>query len=107
MESVAHEWSPPAATEVAFVRPLTSTGMLEWVVDPLPSFPSVLCPQHFTSPDVRVLQVCRSPAAIVVALVIPVTATGVLELTSVPLPSCPYGFSPQQRTVPVASTAQV
>src|SRR5213592_4235873 len=42
--------SPPAATAVAELIPVTATGTLELVVVPLPNWPKKFTPQQFTAP---------------------------------------------------------
>ena len=105
----AQVWLSPAAIAVTpLVRPVTSTGTLDWVVVPLPSWPLRLLPQHLMPPVVVRAQVWLSPATIAATpLVRPETLTGVSELLVVPLPSCPVALSPQQRTPLAAVRAQV
>jgi hypothetical protein len=74
---------------VAVLIPITDTGMYELAVDPFPSSPSPLTPQHWTAPLASNAQVVASLEATAVALLIPLTVTGVLELVVVPSPSSP------------------
>ena len=48
------------------VRPETSTGLVLSVVEPFPSWPYWLEPQHLTPPPLVSAQVCQLPAAIAV-----------------------------------------
>ena len=48
---MARLWSPPAAMPAAPVRVLTWTGVLLFVVEPLPNSPSPLYPQAQTVPS--------------------------------------------------------
>src|SRR5580704_4980799 len=81
---------------------VTGTGVEELVVVPLPSWPSLLRPQHSTVPPESSAQA----ESIAVGPLRPETATGVEELVVVPLPSWPSPFSPQHSTVPPESSAQ-
>src|SRR5947207_9218513 len=101
-------WTP-------LVRPVTWTGTLLsggkaafGSVEPLPSWPLLLEPQHFAAPPVTIAQLWLCPAAIAsTPLVRPVTWTGAPAFVPVtPLPSCPVALAPQHLTAPLAS-AQV
>jgi hypothetical protein len=75
-------------------------------VEPSPSWPEVLSPQHQTPPSATA-QVCVQPAAIAVTLpVISDGWTGEKDDARPARPSCPLSFAPQQRTSS-ATTAQV
>src|ERR1700716_3115157 len=52
LPSSAQVWLPPAAIAVAVVIPETVTGVRLGVVDPSPSWPRALAPQHLTVPPV-------------------------------------------------------
>ena len=57
-------WKPPAVIAATpRLRPLTSTGINRLLVEPLPSWPFVLSPQHLTPPALVRVQVWYSPAA--------------------------------------------
>ena len=60
------------------------TGVEEFVVLPLPSWPSLFWPQHWTVLADVSAQVCIKPAETAVALEIPDTVTGVDALVVVP-----------------------
>jgi hypothetical protein len=74
---------------MAVLIPSTGTGMFVRVVDPLPSCPSPLTPQHWTEPLASSAQLNPSLKDTAVAVPIPLTATGVVELFVVPSPSSP------------------
>ncbi len=76
----AHVCAPPAEMAAApLLKPLTFTGVLLSVVVPLPNWPSLLWPQHFTPPAVVRAQVWPPPAdTAATPLVRPLTSTGVL-----------------------------
>ena len=97
--AAASDTTPP-------VSPLTWTGTLLSLVDPLPSSPSTLAPQHCTLPALVSAQVAESATAICATPVRPVTGTGVLLSLVEPLPSWPWLLWPQHCTVPSVSTAQ-
>src|SRR5262249_14981924 len=98
----------PAVIAITLVRPLTGTGARRGVVTVLlPSWPTLLAPQHSTVPAWRSAQVWALPAATATALVMPCTATGDSRLVVVPSPSWPLVFLPQQSTAPDATRAQV
>jgi hypothetical protein len=46
----AHEWKPRAEIATAVVKPLTITGVDEFVVVPFPNSPRALYPQHSVVP---------------------------------------------------------
>ena len=80
------------AVKVTPAGMVTATGMLRWVVVPLPSSPYIPYPQQYTVPVVVRAQLCLLPPAPIDAKVIPVgivTATGILLPVVVPLPSAP------------------
>src|SRR5258705_4520727 len=91
---------------MAPLSPATVTGVVESTVEPSPSWPTLLFPQHLTDPPVSTAQVWYEPAPIAIALVRPVTFTGVAESTVVPLPSWPTKLLPQHRTPPALVSAQ-
>src|SRR5438034_11777678 len=85
---------PPASVTTPDVRPETLTGVLAFVVVPLPSSPYVLAPQHIAAPALVTAHICPLPAAIAVTPdVRPETLTGIVTLKntfpaiSSPLPS--------------------
>src|SRR5678815_4058222 len=90
-------------------RPVTETGVLELEEAPLPSWPELPRPQHFTEPSEISAQACSPslPSAIAVALLIPVTVTGIFESVVVPLPNSPTSLCPAHFTVPLESSAQL
>ena len=63
------------------VMPLTATGTDDWVVVPLPSWPSALRPQHLVTPSVWSAQVESPPAATAVAVTNSVAVSGWAEAT--------------------------
>jgi hypothetical protein len=93
--NMAHEWVPPALIATTLARGLpagpTGTGVLEFAVVPLPSWPDEFNPQHLAFPLLNVAHECVPPALIETTLVrgLPAgpTGTGVLEFAVVPLPS--------------------
>ena len=99
------------ATAVRPVPTSTDTGD-GWLplVAPLPSWPWLSSPQHFTEPSSRMAHVFRLPVATATA-VRPVprstkTGEGWLPVIA-PLPSCPYWSSPQHFRDPSSRMAQV
>jgi hypothetical protein len=112
---MAHEWVPPALIASTVVRgllaPPTGTGVLEFTVVALPSWPAEFSPQHLAVPLLNMAHEWVPPALIATTLarglLAPPTNTGVLEKLAVePLPSWPDEFDPQHLAVPLASTAQ-
>ncbi len=78
------------ATCTTPVSPVTGTGVVLLLVEPLPSWPWLFCPQHCTVPFFSSAQVCSNPADIWARFSgSPDTATGRLLLVVVPLPSSP------------------
>jgi hypothetical protein len=58
----AQVWNVPASTDEAVpLKPVTTTGVMDFVVLPLPSWPSVLLPQHCTEPVLVNAQVWLLP----------------------------------------------
>jgi hypothetical protein len=92
---------------VAPVRPVTTTGTAELVVEPLPSSPLELKPQHWTVPSRSSAQAKPKPAETAVTPVSPVTSTGTSEPDVEPFPSSAPSsvVPPQHLTVPLVSTA--
>ena len=86
----------------------STAGMFVEVSEPVPSWPSVLSPQHFTTP-VWIAHMCPTPPSrAVTPLVRPVTATGaVLEALALPLPNWPNSLLPQHITSPPVRSAHV
>src|SRR5580704_209938 len=119
--SSAHAACRPALMWVALVIPLTATGVALQAppqsgpaVVPSPSSPSVLSPQHSTSPPASSAQTPPPPALIWVALVIPLAAIGVARQPPpqsgppmAPFPNSPKVLRPQHSTPPPASNAHV
>jgi hypothetical protein len=93
-------------------NPVTDTGVVDEVVEPLPSCPLVLSPQHFAAPATTAHAELLllpdeyiEPAALETDTAVtpddkPVTDTGVLDEVVEPLPSCPLSFAPQHFTAP-------
>src|SRR5690606_14137108 len=78
------------------------------VVLPVPSWLSLLAPQHCSRPLLSRAQLWVWPVVTAVAVETPTTATGDDELpTPVLVPSWPEELSPQQRRAPDDSTAQL
>jgi hypothetical protein len=94
----------PTETEVTpLVRPVTCTGVAELVVvmDPFPSSPMLLSPQHMTAPLAVSAHAELLPTETeVMPLVRPVTGTGTKLLV------VPPKRRPQHMTAPPAVTAQ-
>ena len=106
----AQVWKPPAAIAVTPpARPETSTGMLLLIaLDPLPSWPYALLPQHLTRPAPVSAQVCWPPGAIVLTPPPrPTTLTGTARFLRAPSPSWPSMFDPQHLTRPALVIAHV
>ena len=60
-EISAQVYESPAEMAVTPVRPVTLTGTLELVLDPLPNGPPALFPQHWTVPPESTAQVWNWP----------------------------------------------
>src|SRR5580704_15163995 len=110
---VAQEKVAPAVTLTPLVRPVTGTGSGRLLIDPLPSWPLLFCPQQRTWPLSRTAQVCWAPDAIATGSITMGTSVGCVmgcivdpEEPLALLPSCPWLLSPQQWTAP-AVIAQV
>lgn len=78
------------------VRPVTSTGVDDPVVEPLPSWPPALSPQHLTPPAEVTMHVWYAPAEMAHAP--SDTLIGVEEPVVTPLPIWPYPLPPQHET---------
>jgi hypothetical protein len=77
-------------------KPLTGTGILLAVVEPLPSWPDWLSPQHQTPAFARAQANELPPTAISATFAVsPCTGTGTVLLVSEPLPRAPNTFEPQ------------
>src|SRR3712207_5367873 len=106
----AQVWFPPA--EIAAtpdVKPVTSTGVDETDVVPLPSCPLSFTPQHLTPPGFSSAQVWLEPADTATTPdVNPVTSTGRAEgdVVVVPFPNFP-AFPPQHTAPPAVVTPHV
>jgi hypothetical protein len=78
------------------------------IIEPFPSWPPVLLPQHFTPPPLVSAQVWPPPAAIALTpLARPTTSTGMRLFALEPFPSWPNLFEPQHFTPPPLVIAQV
>src|SRR5262249_25089855 len=101
---------PATIAATPLVRPVTSVGTLRSTVEPSPTWPLELPPQHFTPPPLVRAHTCRSPAVIAVTpLERPVTSRGVVRLpveTAV-LPRKLLALYPQHFTPPPVVSAQV
>lgn len=87
---------------------MTDTGVNERLVEPLPSWPSALKPQHVTA-VVAQEQTCWIPAMISLwPLLSPLTSLGVAELLTVAslMPNSPSWLRPQDFTPPELVRAQ-
>jgi hypothetical protein len=106
---MAHVWSPPAEIATAPEdRPDTLTGVALLVVDPSPSWPMLLPPQHVTPPLVVMAHVWSPPAEIAMTPEDrPDTLTGVALLVVDPSPSWPMLLPPQHFTPPLVVMAHV
>jgi hypothetical protein len=99
---------PAAMAATPLESPITSTGILLFVVVPSPNCPLLFNPQHFICPLDKSAQVWYSPAAMAAtALESPITSIGILLLVAVPIPKFPYPFGPQHFTPPSEVNAQV
>jgi len=85
----AHEWKPPAEISTAFARPLTTTGIDEFVVVLFPNCPESLKPQHLAVPFANNAHECPYPAEIATAFARPLTTTGIDEFVVVLFPNIP------------------
>jgi hypothetical protein len=103
--NTAHEWFLPAVIATAFARPLTTTGVDEFVVVPFPNVPKALYPQHSAVPFANNAHEWFWPVEITTAVVTPLTTTGVDEFVVVPFPNWPLAFRPQHLAVPFANNA--
>src|SRR3990170_109953 len=89
-------------------RPVTSTGAPLSVVEPFPSSPRSLLPQHLTPPPLVSAQVWRLSAEIALTpLARPETSTRKRLSVIVALPSWPKRLRPQHLTPPPLVSAQV
>ncbi|CAI8411941.1 MAG: Uncharacterised protein [Marine Group II euryarchaeote MED-G33] len=92
-ESTAQVCCSPVvtATGISPLR-LTVTGEFALVLVPSPSWPSLLCPQHFRDWSSRSAQVCDSPNEIATALRPwpKSTLDGAFRCVFVPSPICPW-----------------
>ncbi len=88
-------------------RPVTTTGICELMVVPLPNRPESLLPQHLAVPLEGRAHVWLAPAVMAMAPLRKATTTGIDELTMVPLPNWPELLAPQHLAVPSESKAHV
>ena len=102
-----HVREPDATRPTSPAMSPTEVGRSCPLVDPSPSCPRSLAPQHKTPSDPRSTQVWREPAAIIFASARPRICTGSIQFVRVRLPSCPSRLAPQQTTELFARTAQV
>src|SRR5450759_5065869 len=111
VEVSARLWTPPAAMAVTVVPEgrRTATGVLLWVVVPLPSWPELLAPQASTWLVEVSARLWNWPPAMAVTVVPEgrLTATGVLLVVVVPLPSWTLALSPQASTWPLEVSARL
>src|SRR5215472_8775742 len=91
---------PPAATAITPERLLTCTGVLLFVVLPLPSSPFAFSPQAQTVPSLFTARLWSQPAAMAITPERLLTAMGVELGTFVPTPNSPKPFPPHAQTVP-------
>src|SRR5688500_12549234 len=102
-------FATPGSLLVQATRPsgLVATGVLfcKGTVNPVPSWPLLLRPQHFTVALSRSAQVCAEPGETCLAVLNPLTGTGTKEFSVVPFPSWPYSLPPQHFTVVSESSA--
>jgi hypothetical protein len=74
--------------EIELPKPLTKTGTEEFAVEPSPSWPTSLRPQHFIVPPVRTAQACELPTPSEMAPDgMPDTSVAVVAFVVEPLPS--------------------
>lgn len=79
---------------VTLLKPITSTGTLESIVELFPSWPEKLPPQHFTVRKFVIAHVCEKPTDIEITLLNPTTSTGALESTIELFPRDPPALRP-------------
>src|SRR5262245_27615918 len=103
---MAQVWYQPATMLVAAGR-VTGVGTQRLVVEPSPSCPLLLSPQHCTAPERWTAQVCWTPAAIAITSERRSEVGGESRSVVVPSPSCPFPLAPQQRMPPLEKSAQV
>ena len=92
------------------VAKATRTGTLLLLVDPLPSWPALLAPQHMTSQvaTAHVLEPVPDAPPAPRRANVPATAFGAATSCAAdPVPSWPCVLRPQHHAVPAVSTAQV
>ena len=77
------------------------------MVEPSPSCPYVLRPQHCMSPIANAAHVCDHPGVIVTNLDVLETALGASRVMVVLSPTWPNPLAPQQYMWPAGSNAQV
>ena len=100
--------TPAEIAVTPLARPATSTGVPLSIVEPFPSWPPPLNPQHLTPPALVRAQVWVLPAAIAVTpMARPARSTGVALPIVEPFPSCPLTFQPQHLTAPAFMSAHV
>src|SRR5262245_32281419 len=87
--------------------PVTTTGVGESLLLPLPSCPSLLCPQQRAVLSASSAQLCSKPAVTAMAVVIPATLRADPEGAFVPSPSWPKLLLPQHCTPPADVTWQL
>jgi hypothetical protein len=89
-------------------NPVTSVGVVLFVVVLSPSCPRWFFPQHLTAPVESNAQVWNPPAVMTLTPPDkPVTSVGVVRFVVVPSPTLPSPFFPQHFAAPVESNAQV
>jgi hypothetical protein len=84
--------SPPAEIATAAApddRPLTTTGIDEFVVVLFPNCPKPLAPQHPAVPFANNAHELLPPAEIATAFDRPLTTTGIFAFVVVLFPNCP------------------
>jgi len=107
VEVSAQVWLSPPARLMAFVRPVTDTGVDRFAVVPSPSCPWELLPQHRAPPASVTAQLWKVPApALAAPLVRPMTSIGASRSVVVPSPTSPKPLRPQHLTPPAEVRAQ-
>ena len=84
---------------------MTAAGLERLVVEPSPSWPSVLSPHARTVPSAFNAITCEKPEAMAMMPVAPATTLGVADASERPTPSWPDASLPQLRMVPSALSA--
>jgi hypothetical protein len=91
----------------------TACGVVLFVRDAIPSWPSSFSPQQYALPPAVSAQTCAYPALISVNVtpigIVTIWGRESITLTVIkePFPNCPLAFDPQQYATPAVFNAQV